>query len=94
MSPGRPCRHRQEGGCAIYATRPETPCRSFQCDWVRKGSSLPRGLRPDRCGVIFVYRPGATGGEAYGAWEVWPGASLVDPARTIIEQLRPADELG
>ena len=55
MSPGKPCRHCESGGCAIYETRPQNPCRSFECEWVRAGSELAEELRPDRCGAIVLH---------------------------------------
>jgi len=51
MHPGKTCPNLQGGRCAIYAERPEQPCRNFYCLWV-KMPRLPEGLRPDRCGVI------------------------------------------
>ena len=40
------------GGCAIYASRPQV-CRDFECEWLTE-RSLPRPLRPDRIGTIFM----------------------------------------
>ena len=54
MSPWRPCQHCTGKGCAIYAQRPQDPCRSFSCAWVRTGSELDDALRPDLCGAILL----------------------------------------
>jgi hypothetical protein len=54
MSPGKPCEHCTAKGCGIYETRPENPCRSFECGWLQDGSPLPEHLRPDRSGVIVI----------------------------------------
>jgi hypothetical protein len=56
MKPGVPCHFRGAGCCAIYAERPESPCRQFFCGWVWPDSPLPDTFRPDRLGVIFVPR--------------------------------------
>ena len=47
------CPHCKVGqGCKIYAARPPS-CRTFQCLWTR-AEHLPEGMRPDRCGVIWM----------------------------------------
>ena len=43
-------------GCSIYEARPQ-PCRDFECLWLQsqsKDKPMPRKLRPDTCGVMFV----------------------------------------
>jgi len=62
MYPGHPCKHCTSGGCAIYETRPENPCRTFVCGWLRTGSPLPDSMRPDRSGVIVLMG---------GSWQKW-----------------------
>ncbi len=54
MRPGHPCPHSTPGGCAVYAQRPESPCRTFVCSWLVKGSPLPEWMRPDRSGAIVL----------------------------------------
>jgi hypothetical protein len=54
MKPGTPCHYVREGGCSIYAERPESPCRTFACAWVVADSPFPDEFRPDRLGVIIV----------------------------------------
>jgi uncharacterized protein len=40
------------GGCAIYDSRPPV-CRAFECLWLTE-RSLPRNLRPDLVGTLFM----------------------------------------
>ena len=50
---GPPCANcRSGGGCAIYLTRPQV-CRDFECVWLTD-RNLPRWLRPDRIGTLFM----------------------------------------
>jgi hypothetical protein len=85
-----PCGHLCASGCGIYPDRPGS-CRTFVCEWLRGvmevDGALDTGLRPDACGVIFDYDPGSDLGERFTAWEVWPGASAVSPAREVLEGL-------
>ena len=64
MAPGKPCVHCAAKGCAIYATRPEDPCRRFECAWLRSGSRLRDRMRPDRCGAIVLP------GRRFKGWDV------------------------
>lgn len=54
MSPGSPCQHCTARGCAIYESRPQEPCRNFECAWLQQGSQLPDDFRPDVCGAIVM----------------------------------------
>lgn len=46
----------RQGGCTIYATRPEV-CRKFNCLW--KLGQLPEELKPDKVkAVLAVYKEG------------------------------------
>lgn len=54
MYPGNPCGHRRSGGCAIYETRPEQPCRTFECAWLQDEEAFPEEMRPDQCGAIIL----------------------------------------
>lgn len=86
----RCCEHLGDTGCRIYASRPRS-CRTFECQWLRGvlevDGAVDTDLRPDSCGVIFDYRPESPAGEVFGAWEVWPGASQMDPARSVLRGL-------
>jgi len=53
MHPGKPCQHCTQQGCAIYDTRPQDPCRDFECAWLAEPSQIPEHMRPDQCGVII-----------------------------------------
>lgn len=64
MSPGHPCRHCTAQGCAIYPTRPRKPCRTFECGWLTRDSTLAEDLRPDRCGAIVLL------GRKFQGWDV------------------------
>ena len=53
---GKPCRHSRPGGCAIYETRPQFPCRDFFCGWIHPDSTLPDWMRPNECGaIVFLW---------------------------------------
>ena len=50
--PGIPCHNcRDDGGCEIYDSRPQT-CRSFHCGW-RRLKWVREPLRPDLSGVVI-----------------------------------------
>ena len=53
MSPGKPCVHRIDEGCAIHGERPKV-CREFECDWLKADSQLADDMRPDLCGAIVM----------------------------------------
>ena len=54
--PGVRCPHlRAEGGCSIYATRPDA-CRTYHCGWRYLGF-LSDTWRPDRSGVLLAFTP-------------------------------------
>lgn len=83
---GTPCPHLCETGCAIYAGRPPV-CARFQCAWLQT-PSLPEGLRPDRCGVLFAMNDSPFGpGFAVFAYEMRPGAADRDPASWLLGEI-------
>ena len=55
MSPGKPCSHCTQQGCAIYENRPVDPCVGFKCGWLAEPSPLPDEMRPDLCGAIISF---------------------------------------
>ena len=78
-----------KGGCRAYFYRP-TPCREFQCLWLKSQKTnhpMSAELRPDRCGVFFV---GDVLGEPGSVFEVHPSldtdAVNRDPVRGFIEK--------
>lgn len=52
---GRPCHYVTTSGCSIYEQRPENPCKTFECGYL-KFDWMPHWMRPDQSGVIFVLR--------------------------------------
>ena len=54
MYAGKVCAHCRPGGCAIYETRPEQPCRTFKCAWLQDEGAFPEEMRPDKCGAIVL----------------------------------------
>lgn len=52
--PGHPCPHSTGKGCDDYENRPVSPCREFECAWVRPGSFLPEDFRPNECGALVI----------------------------------------
>ena len=77
MRPGRACKHRVVSGCAIYASRPEDPCKTFQCGWLGEAQVLDEELRPDKCRAILLTDRDAAG---YRVWR------LVPVGRTVPEE--------
>jgi hypothetical protein len=55
FQPGKPCFFVAEKGCSIYADRPDSPCKSFKCEWLAN-DSLPMWMRPDLSKVIVLNR--------------------------------------
>ena len=49
------CTHCVNSGCNIYISRPEEPCRSFDCLWLIDESPLPIWMRPDHSRVIVTF---------------------------------------
>ena len=67
LKPGSPCKHCTDAGCGIYETRPEHPCRTFLCGWLRDGSPMPEEMRPDLSGVIVMFKRQWMGREVISA---------------------------
>ena len=58
-APGDKCVHLCGKGCSIYQFRPAS-CREFECLWLQtqtRDAPMPKSMRPDRCGVMFVPSP-------------------------------------
>lgn len=49
---GSPCKFIENSKCGIYENRPESPCRTFNCEWV-KSEDFPEYMKPDVCNVII-----------------------------------------
>ena len=83
---GEVCPHLCAGGCAIYAERPPV-CRRFQCAWLQT-PTLPEGLRPDRCGVLFAMNDSPFGsGFAVFAYEMRPDAADQGLAAWLLHEI-------
>ena len=54
MKEGQPCFFRGDKCCTIYERRPESPCRTFICGWLQRGSPFPEDFRPDQLGVLIA----------------------------------------
>ena len=52
---GKPCFFVGEKGCSIYEDRPDSPCKSFKCEWLAS-DYLPMWMRPDLSKVIATRR--------------------------------------
>ena len=48
---GRPCFFLNKG-CSIYESRPQDPCRSYNCAWV-DDMQFPEWMKPDLVNVII-----------------------------------------
>jgi uncharacterized cysteine cluster protein YcgN (CxxCxxCC family) len=53
--PGRPCHFMNKEGCSIYNNRPETPCKSFKCEWLIN-DKLPEWFKPNIINAIIYKR--------------------------------------
>jgi len=51
-SESQSCLNVIKGGCAIYDIRPDHPCKSFRCGWLRD-VSIPEELKPDKANIIM-----------------------------------------
>jgi hypothetical protein len=54
FQPGQPCFYLQKG-CGIYETRPEEPCKTYKCVWLKE-DTLPLWMRPDKSKAIVTER--------------------------------------
>ncbi len=55
IKPGKPCAHKLEHGCGIYAQRPHNPCRIFRCGWLKGDHDMPAQMQPSECGAIVMF---------------------------------------
>jgi hypothetical protein len=54
FSLGWPCHFMTQGGCSIYADRPQDPCKKFNCVWLSE-DFLPAWFRPDKSNVLVTW---------------------------------------
>ena len=92
---GKWCEHCFDGGCRIYATRPED-CKTYECTWLR--GVFDEDDRPDKSRVVVSLEHGDSvtdfrGRVIQGPTPVWcvyesiPGASKRGRAKKIVEEL-------
>lgn len=56
MYPGKPCFFVSQGiGCNDYEGRPENPCKTFECEWLRSEEYIPEWMKPSECGAIVTW---------------------------------------
>ena len=53
--PGVPCHFIGCNGCSIYEERPESPCRTYSCEWL-KNPDVPEWMKPSESNVILTAR--------------------------------------
>lgn len=54
MYPGKPCQFVEAGvGCTEYKTRPEDPCKTFECAW-KATDYIPEKFSPNNTGQIVA----------------------------------------
>jgi hypothetical protein len=54
IEPGTPCINCTKQGCKIYEKRPENPCVSFMCGWLREPDKIAEHMKPSECGAIVT----------------------------------------
>lgn len=55
LRPYKGCKFCTSKGCGIYKKRPDRPCKTFKCGWLREPSPLPDHMRPNECGAIILF---------------------------------------
>ena len=51
--PGMPCHYSGCNGCSIYEDRPESPCKTYSCEWLMN-TEVPEWMKPNESGVILT----------------------------------------
>ena len=52
---GSPCHYVSCNGCTVYEQRPENPCRTYKCAWLKDGL-LPEWFKPNKSKLICTWR--------------------------------------
>ena len=52
---GHPCHFLGNGYCTIYDKRPESPCRTYLCAWMRS-DEFPEWFKPENSKVVMTFR--------------------------------------
>ena len=50
---GMPCYYKNSKGCSIYENRPENPCKTYQCAWLRHPDIFPEWMKPSESKVLM-----------------------------------------
>ena len=58
--PGTKCHFVCETGCTIYEDRPEQPCKTFRCLWLRS-LAIPAWMKPNLVNALLVLDTTKTG---------------------------------
>lgn len=53
--PGCACHFLTEGKCSIYQTRPDNPCKSYNCEWLID-ENIPGWMKPSNVNALFSKR--------------------------------------
>ena len=56
MKPGVPCFFLKNERCSIYESRPEHPCRFFECLWLSDPDLVPEEFWPKQSDVVLYDR--------------------------------------
>lgn len=62
LSYGSPCHYVGCNGCTVYEQRPEDPCRTYKCVWLKDGL-LPEWFKPNKSNLICTWRRWKNGDE-------------------------------
>ena len=49
------CIHVTESGCSIHETKPESPCKNYECAWI-KNNDIPEHFKPNNSKVIITQK--------------------------------------
>jgi hypothetical protein len=49
----RQCAFVSDNGCTIHETKPESPCKRYECGWL-KNSNIPEEFKPNKSKVIIT----------------------------------------
>ena len=53
----RKCHFLCAAGCSIYETRPDVPCKSYKCMWLKdEEQQIPEWMKPDEANAILTWR--------------------------------------
>lgn len=64
FQPGRPCHFKCDTGCTIYEDRPESPCKTYNCEWLTN-LDFPEWFKPSLSKIIVTRMPWGDDGKYY-----------------------------